>query len=135
MSNALSDIAWAKGARATRATVALELFPQIRDDARMLQLIAEGPEPRQRWRQALASDRDYRLGRSAEIELPVPWEPALSRVHCLIKAQGGEVAVEVSSQAQNPVYHRGEPIRSLSWRGRFVRHRADPVCRRACRYR
>ena len=99
------------------ATVALELFPQIRDDVHMLQLIAEGPEPRQRWRQALASDRDYRLGRSAEIELPVPWEPALSRVHCLIKAQGGEVAVEVSSQAQNPVYHRGEPIRSAQLAG------------------
>ena len=78
----------------------------------MLQLIAEGPEPRQRWRQALASDRDYRLGRSSEIELPVPWEPALSRVHCLVKSIASDLVIEVSSQARNPVYFRGEAVRS-----------------------
>ncbi len=83
----------------------------------MLQLIAEGPESRQRWRQALSSDRDYRLGRSSEVELPVPWEPAMSRVHCLVRARHGEIELEVSSQTSNPVFHRGEAIQKTRLAG------------------
>lgn len=84
----------------------------------MLQLIAEGPEPRQRWRQSLSIDREYRLGRSVEVELPVPWEPAMSRIHCLVRVfHGGEIELEVSPHVRNPIFHRGAPIQTARLAG------------------
>ncbi|MFO1004372.1 MAG: adenylate/guanylate cyclase domain-containing protein [Planctomycetaceae bacterium] len=83
----------------------------------MLQLIAEGPDPRQRWRQALASDRAYRLGRSSDADLAVTWEPAMSRQHCLVRTGHDEVDLEVLPQARNPVFHRGEAIKTVRLSG------------------
>lgn len=78
----------------------------------MLQLIAVGPEPKLRLRHPLLPGEAYTLGRTSDAILPIPWEPALSRVHLALKVVDGrsEVLLERLPQARNPVFVGGEEV-------------------------
>lgn len=76
----------------------------------MWQLLAEGTEPRQRWRQRLESQHAYTLGRAVSNDLPVPWESLMSREHCRLLTTSSAVLLEKLPQARNPVYFNGEPV-------------------------
>ncbi|MFG0297047.1 MAG: adenylate/guanylate cyclase domain-containing protein [Maioricimonas sp. JB045] len=73
----------------------------------MLQLIAQGPQSRQRWRQTLASGQTYLLGRSTDADLPVPWEPYLSGHHARLSVNDSLVEVRREASATNPIFHDG----------------------------
>ncbi len=82
----------------------------------MLQLLAEGTLPRQRCRFTLQPGSVYRLGRSAETDLPVPWERCLSREHLSLKVNGSLLMLTQSAEARNPVFVKGEAQRTTSLR-------------------
>jgi adenylate cyclase len=82
----------------------------------VLELIAQGPEPRQRWKTRLEPVRPLTLGRSPQTDLPVPWEPFLSSEHLRLTLTGATVQVECLSRARNPVFFNGEAKRSLQLR-------------------
>ncbi|QDT33338.1 adenylate/guanylate cyclase domain-containing protein [Thalassoglobus polymorphus] len=76
----------------------------------MWQLSVQGPEPRQRWKQRLENRRSYSVGREQQCDLPVIWEPQLSRKHFSLKVERETVTLSVSEGAQNPIFHQGEKI-------------------------
>ncbi len=78
----------------------------------MFELIAEGSEPRQRFRFVLAPSETFRLGRSAAADLVIPWEPQLSRVHLELTPDGTHVVLSQLDAARNPVFVGGEPTTS-----------------------
>jgi adenylate cyclase len=73
----------------------------------MWQLIAEGPQPQQRRNLALNGDRPYLLGRNADCDLSIPWEPVLSRQHAHVRLRDGQVEVIQSEGARNPIFVEG----------------------------
>ena len=76
----------------------------------MPELIAEGPEPRQRWKLVLQAGREYILGRDPGADLAVPWDPCVSRRHLrLCVGQEGVVATRLPDTAN-----------ALFWQGRAV---------------
>ena len=76
----------------------------------MWQLVAHGPNPPQRLRHALEPGRTLKLGRSPEADLPVPWEPALSRQHLTITSSETSVRLNRLPAAANPVFINGKPV-------------------------
>ncbi|TWU33293.1 adenylate/guanylate cyclase domain-containing protein [Novipirellula artificiosorum] len=76
----------------------------------MLDLIAQGPLPGQRWRRPLpepASGREVSLGRS-DSDWNVPWDAMISRKHVrLIAMPDKQLEVIRNLSARNPVYYRG----------------------------
>lgn len=77
----------------------------------MLELLAVGPDVRQRCR-FLLPPGSVRLGRSDEVELPVPWESHLSRVHLEVHSDGDSLALQQLGAARNPVFVAGEEVES-----------------------
>lgn len=75
----------------------------------MLQLVIQGPEAQQRWRQVLLPGRTYTLGRDPSADLPVPWESSLSRRHASLTSDPAAVEVQQLPGADNPLFVRGEP--------------------------
>ncbi|WP_437201305.1 adenylate/guanylate cyclase domain-containing protein [Planctomicrobium sp. SH664] len=75
----------------------------------MWQFLAEGRDPQQRAKLTLESDRQYRVGRSPECEIPVPWEQFLSRQHFTVAISKESVEVCRISQGRNPIFFEGEP--------------------------
>ncbi|MEZ6056046.1 MAG: adenylate/guanylate cyclase domain-containing protein [Planctomycetaceae bacterium] len=88
----------------------------------MYYLIAQGPDPRQRWRQQLHFGGEYVLGRSTEADFPVPWEKYLSKRHAKLKVDHLQVTVELLPGVGNPLFVDGEAVnrRTLSQGERFV---------------
>ncbi len=76
----------------------------------MYQLIAQGPDPKQRWRQWLHPGTVYCLGRDQAAELPVPWESFLSRRHVELTCGPDRVRLRRLSVATNPVYVEGKAV-------------------------
>lgn len=74
----------------------------------MLQLVVQGPQPQQRWRQALLPGRPYVLGRDSTADVPVPWEPCLSRRHATLTGRAGSLEVQQLSGVTNPLWFQGE---------------------------
>lgn len=74
----------------------------------MLQLVVQGPDSKQRLRQALLPGRTYTLGRDPTAQLPVPWEPALSRRHVNVTSRRVKVDVQRLDEATNPLFVDGE---------------------------
>ena len=60
------------------------------------ELLAEGPEPRQRLKHALTSGQSYVLGRGTEADLIVPWDSAISRRHVTLTSFNGRVRIELT---------------------------------------
>ncbi|HEX6984871.1 MAG TPA: FHA domain-containing protein, partial [Planctomycetaceae bacterium] len=80
----------------------------------MLELIAQGPEPAQRWRQEVPPGGPYVLGRAADADFPVPWDRKVSRRHLLIRAEPHRLAAEAVDGTSNPVFVGGEAAASFS---------------------
>ncbi len=78
----------------------------------MFELVAEGPEPRQRCRFVLAGGRTSLLGRGEAADLIVPWESHLSRVHAELTPEGTHVAISARKGVENPVFCEGEFVQS-----------------------
>jgi adenylate cyclase len=88
----------------------------------MLELLAVGPDVRQRCRFLLPPAEAVRLGRSHGAELPVPWESHLSRAHLQLRSNGEVVEMSPLPAARNPVFVAGETVESCRLRAgdRFV---------------
>lgn len=80
----------------------------------MWQLIVQGSEPRQRLRQQLENGRSYIVGRSEESDLPVIWEPLLSRRHVEITVDEDGIGLSVSNHGRNPIFVNGREIETES---------------------
>lgn len=76
----------------------------------MLQLIVVGPEPRLRVRHPLLRGQAYTIGRTGDAQIPIPWEPSLSRLHVTLHVEDGSVRLVREPAARNPVYISGEEI-------------------------
>lgn len=88
----------------------------------MFELIAEGPRARQRWRNPLIPGVTYTLGRDVETDLPVPWDPQISRRHVRLIPRKNGVAVERLPDAKNPLFFEGSAVDEcrLVHNGQFV---------------
>lgn len=76
----------------------------------MWQLIAQGPEPNQRWKQRLEPRKSYSLGRSENCDFPVTWEYSLSRQHLHLTVSPHGIVLIIEEHARNPVFVEGAEI-------------------------
>jgi adenylate cyclase len=85
-------------------------------------LVAHGLEPRQRWREVLKEGTPYVLGRDAESDLRVSWDPHVSHRHAQLTAAGDVLTVEKLPAARNAIYFNGESSERFSLKDgdRFV---------------
>jgi len=72
----------------------------------MPDLIAQGPEPSQRWRRKLAAGAAVVIGRSTGA-WSIPWDERISRRHVEATLREGRLQVKVLPDARNPVFFRG----------------------------
>ncbi|MEQ8786667.1 MAG: hypothetical protein RIC55_10230 [Pirellulaceae bacterium] len=80
----------------------------------MLEFVAIGPNPDQRWRRPLPDGQVIRLGRAPLKGWSVPWDLRISRDHVDLKRVGNRLEVHCLETARNPVYRLGEPQRQFS---------------------
>ena len=73
----------------------------------MPDLIAQGTEPRHRWRRPLIAHVPITLGRSAGT-WDVPWDQQISRQHAQLIWNGDALVVTRIPTAHNPMFVRGE---------------------------
>ena len=73
----------------------------------MFELIAQGPNPNDRWRIALKPDQPMELGREAQ-PLKTDWDTQVSRRHAILTLTGDELLVERLAAARNPVFFGGQ---------------------------
>ena len=78
----------------------------------MWQLIVQGPDPKQRCKQRLEDRKEYRVGRSLECDLPIAWEPLLSRDHFRLRVDNGTPTLTVNEAARNALYTDGEELQA-----------------------
>ncbi len=74
----------------------------------MLDLIAQGPRPENRWRRPLMSGQMIEMGRATE-SCAVPWDDQVSRRHVSITLDGQRLRIQKLPEARNPVFYRGKP--------------------------
>ena len=79
----------------------------------MLELLAAGPDSRQRCRFVLEPGEAVRLGRGESADLTVPWESRLSRQHVLLESDEDGVTASLLSEACNPLFVSGEATDSV----------------------
>lgn len=75
-------------------------------------LVAQGPEPADRWRRALPPQGSILLGRDRD-GWSAPWEPFLSRRHAQLQVEGSTVRLRRLPQATNPIFHRGAEVEDV----------------------
>lgn len=80
----------------------------------MLELVAIGPEPDQRWRRPMPDASTVRLGRSPAGGWAVPWDMRISRDHADLIVAGDRLTVRCLESARNPAYYDGEAVKQLS---------------------
>jgi Fe-S-cluster-containing dehydrogenase component len=80
----------------------------------VLEFVAIGPEPGQRWRREIPSGRPIRLGRAPANGWAVPWDVRVSREHCDLELRGDLLHVRCMESALNPAYRLGEATREFS---------------------
>lgn len=76
----------------------------------MHELLAEGPEPKQRVRIALAPDEPAVVGREPGVDLPVPWDRSISRRHVEVVLHDGQLSVRRLPAATNPLFFQGQQV-------------------------
>lgn len=76
----------------------------------MPELIAEGRQPRQRWRIELHPERTYAVGRDPTAELPVMWDEHISRRHAELILHDGRLSVRQLSSSTNPLFFAGRQV-------------------------
>ena len=72
----------------------------------MPDLIAQGPQPQDRWRRKLQPGSRQVLGRAAGA-WSTPWDDRISRRHVEVVWQDGRLSVTALPDARNPVFFRG----------------------------
>src|ERR1700675_4463514 len=72
----------------------------------MAELLAQGKDPSQRWRQTLAGQL-MTLGRTADSLLQVPWDRKISRVHASLHWENGVLLVRRLPISLNPIFFQG----------------------------
>lgn len=80
------------------------------------ELLAEGPEPRQRLRHVLPVGKTVVLGRGAEADLIVPWDAAISRRHVSLVPVNGVVQVRRLTESANALCFAGEAVEQCELR-------------------
>ena len=83
----------------------------------MFELLALGPDRRQRVRCSLPPEETVCLGRDVAADLPIPWDPYISRRHADLKVTADGVEVTKRAEAVNPLFYLGEPVESCRLRG------------------
>lgn len=73
----------------------------------MPDLIAQGPQPHERWRRRLAEGQSVVVGRSAGA-WSVPWDSHVSRQHAQLRLRGNKLIVEKIEAARNPIFVSGK---------------------------
>ena len=80
----------------------------------MIELVAEGPQPRQRWKIRLDANTTYVLGRHTDSDLPVTWDPHVSRRHARLTTTAKSVQVEKLPSAANPLCFEGRQVETFT---------------------
>ncbi|MEN6557618.1 MAG: FHA domain-containing protein, partial [Thermoguttaceae bacterium] len=75
----------------------------------MPDLIAQGPEPQQRWRRTLPEGEAVVLGRQSGA-WAAPWDGLISRRHARVCWNGRRLEVERLAEARNPLFLRGREV-------------------------
>lgn len=75
----------------------------------MLDLIAQGPRPENRWRRPLPAGQAIDMGRGTE-SCAVPWDEQISRRHVRVTLDGQRLHVEKLEAARNPIFYRGNAL-------------------------
>jgi hypothetical protein len=81
-----------------------------------MELIAVGPEPRQRWREQLPTNGQViRLGRCPRRGWAVPWDNRIGREHAdIVVLAGNKIKVQLLGTARNGiVVQGGQPKKDL----------------------
>src|SRR4029079_19604567 len=73
----------------------------------MADLMAQGPQPEQRWRRKLQPGVRHTIGRQGG-ERSTPWDDRVPRRHVDIVYHEGMLQVEVLDSARNPVFFHGD---------------------------
>jgi adenylate cyclase len=81
----------------------------------MPDLVAQGPQPQDRWRRKLQPGARHVLGRAAGA-WSTPWDERISRRHVEIVWQDGRLHVTALADARNPVFFRGHGCDTFSLR-------------------
>ena len=79
----------------------------------MFQLVATGPEAGQSFSRAVPEGATIRLGRAPRVGWQVPWDLYISREHADIHLAEDKLRVECISEATNPAYYLGQPLREF----------------------
>jgi len=80
----------------------------------LVELVAVGPEPGQRWRRPLPAGQVIRLGRSPRKGWAAPWDLRISREHANLTLEDGVLHVTCLDTALNPCYIAGQPHKSFT---------------------
>lgn len=78
----------------------------------MMDLIAVGREPRQRWRIRLQTGEPYILGRVHDGLLVVPWDRQISRQHAQLTLKEDKLFVQALPGIRNPVCYLGQEVKT-----------------------
>ena len=83
----------------------------------MFDLIVSGPDHRQQIRLPLTSKKTLTVGRADNTDVPVAWEPMLSRRHVELAIADKQVSGRKLAAAANPVFVSGiwEFVNSGIW--------------------
>jgi len=76
----------------------------------VLELIAQGCDLKQRWRTVIQPGESYVLGRAADADLVIPWDPLVSKRHAQLVVQGSVLRVQRIAAARNPVFYEGQAV-------------------------
>ncbi len=79
-------------------------------DIDVLELVAQGQEPTQRWRQSLTPGQRYSIGRDPQATLSVPWDLRISRRHVEIDVHLDHLRLTRIDSACNPLFFAGESV-------------------------
>jgi len=69
-------------------------------------LIAQGADPRNRWRRAVVAERSVVLGRAGN--WPTPWDDRISRRHAELTWNGRRLLVQRLPESRNPIFYLGQ---------------------------
>lgn len=76
----------------------------------VLELVAQGLESGQRWRKPLDAGQRYLIGRDPKVELPISWDPSISRRHIQIDVHKDHLHLTRLEEARNPLFFSGEAV-------------------------
>lgn len=80
----------------------------------VLDLVAFGPQPENRWRHRIVEGEIVRLGRAPRHGLRVAWDMMISREHAELTVTSDELHVKCLETARNPLVSQKKPHRELT---------------------